>query len=117
MERYWGKEEIVTIPSGVVEISTKAFENCSTIKKIIFPESMTVVDLYGLQKCSSLEEIELMSKATQLKRYLLSSQNIKVLGYSFSQAQSFCEGKDNMSFVAKDDITGGISYGISFRVC
>ena len=108
LERYWGKEEIVTIPSGVVEISTKAFENCSTIKKIIFPESMTVVDLYGLQKCSSLEEIELMSKATQLKRYLLSSQNVKVLGFSFSQAQSFCEGKDNMSFVAKDDITGGI---------
>lgn len=108
LERYWGKEEIVTIPTGVVEISTKAFENCSTIRKIVFPESMTVVDLYGLQKCSSLEEIELMSKATQLKRYLLSSQNVKVLGFSFSQAQSFCEGKTNMSFVAKDNITGGI---------
>ena len=39
--KYLGNEEVVSIPEGIEEIECHAFENISSMKKLILPDSLT----------------------------------------------------------------------------
>ena len=47
----------MTIPEGVEKISSHAFLGNTSIKKVVFPSTMTEVGEYAFNKCENLSEI------------------------------------------------------------
>lgn len=56
---YVGNDEEVTVPEGITEISTGAFRNNKTIKKVILPEGVTIIGDNAFSRCSALESVNL----------------------------------------------------------
>ena len=55
------KDEVFSIPAGVMNIERNAFANTVNLKKVILPEGMTKVDVLAFNACASVEEIVLPS--------------------------------------------------------
>ena len=55
------KDEVFSIPAGVMNIEEDAFANTVNLKKVILPEGMTKVDVFAFNACASVEEIVLPS--------------------------------------------------------
>lgn len=47
----------VELPSTIKEISSSAFENCSSLNQITIPENVTAIGRDAFNGCSSLEEV------------------------------------------------------------
>ena len=60
------KDEVFSIPAGVLNIERNAFANTVNIKKVILPEGMTKVDVYAFRDCASVEEIVLPSTIQEI---------------------------------------------------
>ena len=56
LTKYEGSDEIVYVPDGV-NIVKGAFQNNSTVRRIILPDSVTAIDCHAFQDCTNLEEI------------------------------------------------------------
>ena len=70
------KDEVFSIPAGVMNIERYAFANTVNLKKVILPEGMTKVDVFAFNACTSVEEIVLPSTIQE------------VLGQAFYQCTS-----------------------------
>ena len=70
------KDEVFSIPAGVMKIERYAFANTVNLKKVILPEGMTKVDAFAFNACASVEEIVLPSTIQE------------VLGLAFSYCTS-----------------------------
>lgn len=47
----------VTVPEGVMEISTYAFEDCTSMTKIVLPASLKKIGVRAFQDCAALQEV------------------------------------------------------------
>ena len=61
---YEGAPEKIVVPenynnSKVKCIKTNAFENCTSLKEIVIPDSVTIIEKYVFKGCSALESITL----------------------------------------------------------
>ena len=45
------------MPPKLEKIGCSAFENCTSLKKIVIPETTKVIDDYAFANCTSLESI------------------------------------------------------------
>lgn len=63
---YTGDEEEVIVPNGVTEISTRAFINNTTIKKVTLPETVEKIGEEVFRECSALEEVNIPPKTTEI---------------------------------------------------
>ena len=54
---YKGSAEEIQIPDGVTKIALSAMKNFRFIKKIIFPDSLQIIDDYAFCDCENLTEI------------------------------------------------------------
>ena len=68
--KYWGNDEVVTVPDGVKKIGTKAFNSNNTMKKLILPESCTAFNRGALTDCTTLTCVDIGSR-----RHLFVSQS------------------------------------------
>ena len=108
--RYWGNDEVVTVPDGVKTMSGNAFQNNTTMKKLILPESFTSFYYGSLSNCTALTNIDINSRETKLYyNFILNPpERIEVHGYAFSQPSYFCKDYEYLVFVPKDSVSGGI---------
>lgn len=108
--RYWGNDEVVTVPDGVKTMSGNAFQNNTTMKKLILPESFTSFYYGSLSNCTALTNIDINSRETKLyHNFILNPpERIEVHGYAFSQPSYFCKDYEYLVFVPKDSVSGGI---------
>lgn len=56
--KYTGDETEVMIPSGVVEIGDRAFEDNKKISEVVMTDSITKIGSHAFEKCVKLKEIE-----------------------------------------------------------
>lgn len=61
--------EKVTIEEGVVSIGTMAFQGCTNITSVSFPETLDFIDSSAFHSCESLKNIVLPSNITKLGNY------------------------------------------------
>jgi hypothetical protein len=55
-------EAIVFIPKQVTQIQDGAFENCSSIRKVVIPSKVNAVGRSAFEGCTSLEEVWFQSQ-------------------------------------------------------
>lgn len=110
LTRYWGHDEVVTVPDGVTKIGSKAFNKNNTMKKLILPESCTAFSRSSLTDCTALTYIDIGSRKLELSFMWVVNppERIEIHGYLYSQPYYYCKDYDYLVFVAKDDINGGI---------
>ncbi len=60
------KDEVFSIPAGVMNIERYAFANTVNLKKVILPEGMTKVNVFAFNACASVEEIVLPSTIQEI---------------------------------------------------
>lgn len=110
LTRYWGHDEVVTVPDGVKKIGTKAFNKNNTMKKLILPESCTAFSRSSLTDCTALTYMDIGSRKLELSFMWIVNppERIEIHGYLYSQPYYYCKDYDYLVFVAKDDINGGI---------
>lgn len=56
----------VEIPSSVTEIGKSAFSECHSLEAVKIPSSVTVIDSYAFNGCSSLKAVEIPSSVTEI---------------------------------------------------
>lgn len=59
LEKYTGREEIASVPSGVHTIGEGAFKGCTSLKKILLPAGLQYIRKEAFKGCRKLEEIAL----------------------------------------------------------
>ena len=108
--RYWGNDEVVTVPDGVKKIGREAFYNNSTMKTLILPESCTEFNRGAITNCTTLTSVDIGSRELKLSfNWIINPpERVEIHGYLYSQPYYFCNDYEYLVFVAKDSVNGGI---------
>lgn len=61
LKKYAGTGGAVTVPSNVISIDSKAFQNCNAITSIAIPEGIARIRASAFRECSSLRTVALPS--------------------------------------------------------
>ena len=74
IDKYLGDEQVVVIPSTiegaiVTEIGANAFQNCTGITELGFPENLTAIGSSAFQNCSGLTALDLPGGVTTIGAY------------------------------------------------
>lgn len=64
------KEEFYEVPNGVVKIGNKAFKDCSSLKSIFLPETLTEIGINAFYRCENLKRIIVDQQYGSLKHEL-----------------------------------------------
>jgi len=59
----------ITIPGSVVEISNYAFNNCASLKSIVFSDGLETIGLHTFEKCTSLTKLDLPDSVSSIGNY------------------------------------------------
>ena len=68
LQKYNGKEEKVVIPNGVTEIRD-AFKECTGVKSIVIPDTVTEIGNGAFYGCANLTEITIPESVTTIGAY------------------------------------------------
>ena len=87
--RVFQNDEYVTkinLPPLLQEIQERAFENCIELQEIVFPDTLQSINKYAFDGCTKLIEIAVPDNIPLLKPYTFGGNNISqlVLKSSFS---------------------------------
>jgi len=63
---YLSKEDNFNIPSSVTSIDDWAFEHCSSLQSVIIPNSVTSIGKYAFFSCSSLQSVIIPDSVTSI---------------------------------------------------
>ncbi|MBS7398513.1 MAG: leucine-rich repeat protein, partial [Ruminiclostridium sp.] len=93
IKRYIGKSSEIVIPSeidgkAVVAIGDNAFENCTSIKSVVIPDSVKQIGYSAFLGCSSLKSVTIPESVTDIGEY--------ALGYSYDD--------DSCKYIKSDDL-------------
>lgn len=90
---YHSSLQNITIPEGITHIGNKCFENCNNLTKVIFPDSLLIIDNNAFKNCiikdmflpENLKVIGDLSFSGNLIKYIYIPESIITLGInSFS---------------------------------
>ena len=68
LRKYDGKDEVVTVPSGVVEIGQNAFSG-SSVRKVVFPEGVKRIDQYAFSGSFELRSVVFPNTLETIENY------------------------------------------------
>ena len=114
--RVFQNDEYVTkinLPPLLQEIQERAFENCIELQEIIFPDTLQTINEYAFEGCTKLIEIAVPDNIPLLKPYTFGGNNINqlVLKSSFSPKLWDYAYADNHSIKSVDVNCHAISKG------
>lgn len=101
--KYSGMEEVVEIPAEidgalVTGIGTRAFQNCTTIKKLTIPDGVTVINTGAFSGCKNLEELYYNCSLTSIGTTpFLNCTALKMI-YIGESVSSIAVNKDNSCY-------------------
>ena len=78
--RYTGPGGTVMVPDGVTEIGKRAFEGCSTVTDVVFPQSLRTIGDYAFLNCRFLQYPAIPERVTIGKRAFLGTANPPTVG-------------------------------------
>ena len=97
--RFYALEEVV-LPSTLTTIGATGsgvFQSCNNLKKIVIPESVTVLGKGSFQECTSLESINIPAKVTRIESDALRNTGLKSVefhaGVTYFGTQAFRDCK------------------------
>ncbi len=61
----------VVLPDGLLSIPESLLNNCTNLKEVVIPESVTTIENYAFSGCASLEKIHLPAGLTEISQSLL----------------------------------------------
>ena len=67
--KYHGNREVVSIPGDIEVIGRGAFEDCTSIVKVIIGNQVTVVNDLAFSGCTSLESVKIENGVTTIGYY------------------------------------------------
>jgi len=98
---YYGRGGYVTIPDGVTEISSSAFEGRSDLTTIIIPDSMAVIGSFAFRDCIGLASVPIPESVTEIGEYAFwGCSNLTIHAPIGSYAESYAK-ENNIPFVAE----------------
>lgn len=71
--------EVVTIPEGVTQISSSAFEYNPYIKKVVLPSTVTYIGYWAFSNCTNLEEINIPDGCKTICQYFIQDTQVSRL--------------------------------------
>ncbi|MBE6038543.1 MAG: leucine-rich repeat domain-containing protein [Anaerofustis stercorihominis] len=66
LKRYTGNDKVIEIPRGVIKIGTDAFARNDSIEKVIFSDSVRIIDVGAFMWCRNLREVFFNGKETRI---------------------------------------------------
>ena len=97
--RFYALEEVV-LPSTLTTIGAAGsgvFQSCNNLKKVVLPESLTVLGKGSFQECTSLESINIPAGVTRIESDALRNTGLKSVefheGVTYFGAQAFRDCK------------------------
>ena len=118
--RFYTLEEVV-LPSTLTtigEAGSGVFQSCTNLKKIVLPESVTVLGKGSFQECSSLESINIPAGVTRIESDALRATGLKSVefhaGVTYFGAQAFrdCKQLTEVVINAPEFTMEGNTFGI-----
>ena len=80
--------EHVTLPNGIVEVGTSAFEYCEPLKSIYLPDTVLEIRGAAFGECSNLETIELPKELTYVGSGVFQwCSNLKTVNFRGNQVE------------------------------
>ena len=70
LTKYTGPGGDVTIPDGVTEIGSNAFENCKALTGIVIPDSVTKIGMNAFRGCTGLKEVTVPDGVTSIEDHV-----------------------------------------------
>jgi len=120
--KYNGNEEIVNVPSTidglkVTETSSYLFNQNSTIKKVVLPNTLKKLYSYTFYDCQNLETITIPSTIEIISDFFI-SQCPKATNYTIPSHLEKLGKKLNIAYVDVDDVTikGTYCYDLANKV-
>ena len=81
----------IVVPHGVKELEEDMFRNCSSLKRVTLPNTLTSIGSCAFNECACLESIEIPKKVTEIGPWAIYgctsltkikiSKNVKVIGH------------------------------------
>ena len=118
--RFYALEEVV-LPSTLTTIGAAGsgvFQSCSNLKKVVLPESVTVLGKGSFQECSSLESINIPTGVTRIESDALRATGLVSVefheGVTYFGAQAFrdCKQLTEVTIKAPEFIMENNTFGI-----
>lgn len=83
----------VTLPEGLLEISTKSFENCTKLVSINIPSTVTSIGSYAFKGCTGLKSMIMPSALTKIWQYAFQDSGLESIslneGLTSIESQAF----------------------------
>ncbi|MBR5200165.1 MAG: leucine-rich repeat domain-containing protein, partial [Alistipes sp.] len=118
--RFYALEEVV-LPSTLTTIGAAGsgvFQSCTNLKKVVLPESLTVLGKGSFQECTSLESINIPAGVTRIESDALRNTGLKKVefhaGVTYFGAQAFrdCKQLTEVVINASEFTMEGNTFGI-----
>ena len=110
LTKYWGSDEFVVIPEGVVTVGENAFRGCEGVKRVVLPRSVRRIAEGAFSDCRDLEEAAVPESVTEIGRLVFSgckSLRNAVIPRGMTEIAdsmfSFCRSLENL--VIPDHVT------------
>ena len=86
----------VVIPTGVTVIDSRAFSGCSSLTEVTIPEGVTVIDSRAFYGCTALESVTIPESVTEIGSYVfVYCSALKEFNGKFASADKRCLIKNN----------------------
>jgi hypothetical protein len=101
---YFGFEEHVEIPDGVVHIDQWAFVNCDGIQTVVIPNSVTKISNNAFSDCENLQTVFMGQSVSEIGEDLFHfDANVTIHAPTESYAELYAKGS-GIPFVAKGNV-------------
>ena len=64
--------EVFEIPEGVISIGASAFEDNDTLKEVVMPDTVRMINMGAFEYCGDLEKINISNNCRQISQYAFS---------------------------------------------
>lgn len=116
--------EKVVLPNSLIYIGVAAFQNCRNLKEIKLPPNLTRIKSYTFNGCSKLKRITLPNRVTVIESYAFRSCiKLKKIKFGKSleiiggEAFEWCESLEKLDFPDSVKYIGSASHGGTFSKC